>query len=904
VLRWLQIGAAAAGVSAALAAGTGHASADTGTAAPSPSKNATSSTASAPDSAAGNAANPRHTGQARRPTSTLSSQGTSAPIGGQRARSASAMHADTDLTIDDAVLRRDSPRAVPAAAPPTASINIGHPAPRPIHPPLPTAIAHPVPVTAAPVTWRAIAADVLAWTGLGKLAPDSPIPADPTPDLIAGLWIGVRKVHYSWFNSYPTATASPAPTQDLHTGVITGTITADDADSDALTFTVVDGPSNGTIKVDDNGAYTYTPDADLAASGGSDSVTVAISDDNSLNPWHIHGLADLLGRTTVTTTIPLTVTAVIAEPTNSAPIAPATLTGVTDTSGHFSAALDASDPDGDSLTYTVTQGQHGTAAVDASGVVSYTTNDGVAHGVAQRQATEPTYQLTDSVTVTITDSHGATTSTLVSVAITPTNSVPTVTVTPGTADPTTGAVVLTVTKTDPDGDPVTVTAATTDGTLTRQTPGDDTTWSYTPSTALSHTGGPAILTFTATDSTGAPATLVTTNLTVAAHNTAPVIDSVGSTPGIGNTWVVSVTNHDTDSDPVTVAVAAADQAAPVTATKQANGTWNVVADPVWAAAHPGMPVTVTVSASDGHGGSAQRTVDIGTANNAVNVGVTSAGLGDIPALAAGVTYTQAAAGDYHTVLLRSDGTAIAIGSDTYHQTEIPALPSGLTYTQIAAGDYHTVLLRSDGTVIAIGNNANGQTTIPAPTGGVTYTQVAAAYAHTVLLRSDGTALTLGTNNFGETNIPALTDALTYTQIAVGRYHTVLLRSDGTVVAVGANTNGATTIPALTGGLTYTQIAAGTYQTVLLRSDGTAVAVGATTNGATAIPALPSGVRYTQVAAAGYETVLLRSDGTAVAIGDNSLHQTEIPALPSGVRYIQAAVGSYHTVLLTAVTSSV
>jgi|ERR1711971_593825 len=44
------------------------------------------------------------------------------------------------------------------------------------------------------------------------------------------------------------------------------------------------------------------------------------------------------------------------------------------------------------------------------------------------------------------------------------------------------------------------------------------------------------------------------------------------------------------------------------------------------------------------------------------------------------------------------------------------------YTQVAAGVYHTVLLRSDGTVVACGYNGFGQCSIPALDGDVTYTE--------------------------------------------------------------------------------------------------------------------------------------------------------------------------------------
>ncbi|CAK0800714.1 unnamed protein product [Prorocentrum cordatum] len=134
-----------------------------------------------------------------------------------------------------------------------------------------------------------------------------------------------------------------------------------------------------------------------------------------------------------------------------------------------------------------------------------------------------------------------------------------------------------------------------------------------------------------------------------------------------------------------------------------------------------------------------------------------------------------AAGGSHTVLLRSDGTAVAFGANLYDQCNVPALDGGLSYTQVAAGYLHTVLLRSDGTAVACGANDRGQCSVPALDGGLSYTQVAAGYRHTVLLRSDGTAVAFGANGAGQCHVPALDGALTYTaRVLVGA--TLLLQA--------------------------------------------------------------------------------------------------------------------------------
>ena len=76
-----------------------------------------------------------------------------------------------------------------------------------------------------------------------------------------------------------------------------------------------------------------------------------------------------------------------------------------------------------------------------------------------------------------------------------------------------------------------------------------------------------------------------------------------------------------------------------------------------------------------------------------------------PAVAAAAN-TMVAAGRYHTVGLKSDGSVIAAGSNNFNQCEVSFWSD---IRQIAAGDHHTVgLLQSDGTLIATGDNSAGQ----------------------------------------------------------------------------------------------------------------------------------------------------------------------------------------------------
>jgi hypothetical protein len=182
------------------------------------------------------------------------------------------------------------------------------------------------------------------------------------------------------------------------------------------------------------------------------------------------------------------------------------------------------------------------------------------------------------------------------------------------------------------------------------------------------------------------------------------------------------------------------------------------------------------------------------------------GWGDtIPQPTAGLSgVTAIAAGHYHSLALKSDGTVVGWGADWNGQTTIPAGLSGVT--AIAAGGHHSLALKSDGTVVGWGYNAQGQTTIPAGLSGVT--AIAAGAFHSLALKSDGTVVGWGYNDNGQTTVPAGLSGVT--AIAAGMSHSLALKSDGTVVGWGQ-----TTIPAGLGGVTA--IAAGAYYSLALKA---------------------------------------------------------------------------------------
>ncbi|MER3352831.1 MAG: Ig-like domain-containing protein [Hoeflea sp. D1-CHI-28] len=78
-------------------------------------------------------------------------------------------------------------------------------------------------------------------------------------------------------NDLPVPSAQSVTT--LEDVALQGAVSATDADGDVLTFSVEagDGPSNGTLVMQANGTYTYTPNADY---NGTDSFTYTVTDGN------------------------------------------------------------------------------------------------------------------------------------------------------------------------------------------------------------------------------------------------------------------------------------------------------------------------------------------------------------------------------------------------------------------------------------------------------------------------------------------------------------------------------------------------------------------------------------------------------------------------------------------------
>jgi alpha-tubulin suppressor-like RCC1 family protein len=303
------------------------------------------------------------------------------------------------------------------------------------------------------------------------------------------------------------------------------------------------------------------------------------------------------------------------------------------------------------------------------------------------------------------------------------------------------------------------------------------------------------------------------------------------------------------------------------------------------------------------------------------------------------------AGFSHTVALRADGTLWSWGDNSSGQlgdnTRDPSLlPIQIIHSQpdsaandwaaVAAGDFHNLALKADGSLWSWGDNSSGQlgdkSTIARlkPQSILTgnpgnfdrnWVAVAAGGSHSLALQSDGTLWAWGDNTIGQlgvavgSQISTPTQVFTFTppagnlgfnsnwkSIGAGLGHSLALQSNGTLWAWGSNFSGQLgtgdkldkTAPVQVqnaGAAPYVALAAGDAHSVARQADGTLWSWGRSASGQlgnnVSDPALfsqlsnPSPVQeflagsdWVDSAIGGSHSMGLKADGTLWAWGSN------------------------------------
>jgi len=269
--------------------------------------------------------------------------------------------------------------------------------------------------------------------------------------------------------------------------------------------------------------------------------------------------------------------------------------------------------------------------------------------------------------------------------------------------------------------------------------------------------------------------------------------------------------------------------------------------------------------------------------------------------------------------LKSDGTVWAWGLNTNGQlgngttmtSNLPVQVQGLTQIVAidaagAAGNQHSLALRSDGAVFAWGSNANGQlgtgnntpSAVPVTVAGVAagsgVVDVSGANGFSLARKADGSVLAWGDNSsgqLGDNTFFGSPSPVTVVGLSAGSgvrtvfsgiaaNHSLAVRQDGTLLAWGSNSAGqlgiGTTVtqrtPVAVSGLTdVVAAAAGANHSVALRADGSVWAWGDNSNGQLGIGSTQSQLTPVQVRTS--TTTFLASAIAVIAANNTSFAVT-------------------------------
>ncbi|GEM_PF-1433313 len=261
--------------------------------------------------------------------------------------------------------------------------------------------------------------------------------------------------------------------------------------------------------------------------------------------------------------------------------------------------------------------------------------------------------------------------------------------------------------------------------------------------------------------------------------------------------------------------------------------------------------------------------------------------GQVSDTPAGTGYTAVAAGRWHSLALKADGSIVSWGRD--REGQVSQTPAGTGYTAIAGGYVHNLALKADGSIVSWGDDKFDQVSqTPAGTG---FTAIAAGVNFSLALRADGSIASWGEDDSGQVSqTPAGTG---YTAVAAGASYSLALRADGSIASWGRDVEGQVSqTPAGTG---YTAIAAGNSHSLALRADGSIASWGYDQFGQ--VSKTPAGTGYTAIAAGSVHSLALTADGSIVSWGDDL--GGVVSQTPAGTGYTAVADGRYHSLALRA-----
>jgi VCBS repeat-containing protein len=381
-------------------------------------------------------------------------------------------------------------------------------------------------------------------------------------------------------NNGPTATDDAVTTNE--DAAISGNVLTNDADAegDPMTVALVSGPANGTLVLNANGSFTYTPAANF---NGTDSFTYQV---NSAG-----------GSDTATVTITV-------NPVNDLPVvqndAFATNEDIAVSGNVLTNDSDVEGP----LTVSLAGGpSNGSLILNSNGTFTYTPNGN--------------FSGSDSFTYTVTDTNGATATATVSLTVNPVNDAPVASNVAASGNEDAASIALTLSGADVDGTiaSIRLSSLPADGLLYTNaalttlaatgTPyaGSSVTFYFVPN---ANYNGSASFQYTVTDNQGATdASPATVTITVLPVNDAPIgndeaVTTAEDTPIAGS---VLTNDSDVEGNPLSVALATGPSNGSLVLNPDGTFTYTPDAD------FSGSDV-FTYTVSDGNGGTDTATVVI------------------------------------------------------------------------------------------------------------------------------------------------------------------------------------------------------------------------------------------------------------------------------------------------------
>ncbi|WP_339351009.1 InlB B-repeat-containing protein, partial [Bifidobacterium indicum] len=363
-----------------------------------------------------------------------------------------------------------------------------------------------------------------------------------------------------------------------------------------------------------------------------------------------------------------------------------------------------------------------------------------------------------------------------------------------------------------------------------------------------------------------------------------------------------------------------------------------------------------------------------------------------PPPASGIRFSQTSAGGNFSMGIDSKGDLYTWGDNSFGQlgrdtTGTPAdrpgrvtAPAGVTFTQASAGDHSSLALGSDGNLYTWGANdwgqlgrdtdttinetkadrKPGQVALPAgASSSFTWTKATTRWDHTLAFGSDGKLYAWGRNQggqLGNATIPSgnnnskaysarpvlvsVPGGVAFSEVSTGHLHSLALSTNGALYAWGQNSYGmlgmddvsigsvVNTPKAVrnTAGVAFTQISAGSSSCLAISSDGSLYAWGDNSDGQLGLGDTAARLTPTQVTKPsakfwkeasirdGY-SLALSSDGSLYAWGQNTYGQLGIPSgssnddilkpttvgnpsdTPQGFNWMQAHTGWQHSLAI-------